>query len=267
MVMQKAFMAAEYVKHWFRAENSKGHGVHSPFVYDFIHTVLRDKRHFYAFDDIEAMRRNALGNSSILSVTDFGAGSHTGAGNERSVADIAKHAARTPAQGRFLFRLMQRYGYTSVLELGTSLGIGTSYLAKANPLAQVITLEGCKNIAAQAQQHFNALQLNNIEITVGNFDDTLGEVLERNTPFDVLFVDGNHREEPTLRYFTMALPYMHPKGVMIFDDIHWSEGMLAAWQQIQQHPSVRLSLDLFYVGLVFFDPAFKEKQDFSLRIP
>ena len=266
MVMQKAFMASEFFKHWMRAENKKGHGVHSPFVFDFIQTVLRDTRHFYAFDDIERVRANALNNQTVLHVTDFGAGSHTGAGTQRTVASIAKNAARTPAQGRFLFRLMQRYGYSSVLELGTSLGMGTSYLASANASARIHTLEGCPNIAAQAQQHFNALQLNNIHITQGNFDDTLLPVLEIIKTLDVFFVDGNHREEPTLRYFNMALPYMHPQGVMIFDDIHWSPGMQAAWEQIKQDPSVRLSLDLFYVGLVFFDSAFKEKQDFSLLL-
>jgi predicted O-methyltransferase YrrM len=264
MVMQKAFMASAFFKHWMRAENRKGHGVHSPFVFDFIQTVLHDARHFYAFDDIEQVRTAALQNQQVLNVTDFGAGSHTGAGHQRTVASIMKHAARTPAQGRFLFRLMQRYGYSTVVELGTSLGMGTSYLASANAAARIHTLEGCSNIAAQAQQHFNALQLKNIHSTQGNFDDTLLSVLQNIPSLDVFFVDGNHREEPTLRYFTMALPYMHEQGVMIFDDIHWSRGMQAAWEQIKQHPRVRLSLDLFYVGLVFFDPAFKEKQDFSL---
>lgn len=264
MLKQKAFMVAEYFRHWLRAENAKGHGVHSPFVFDFIQTVLRDQRHFYAFDTMEQLRNDLLQSKGSIQVSDFGAGSHNGAGTERRIADITRMAARTPKQGRFLFRLMQRYQYRQVLELGTSMGIGTGYLSLSNSEASVHTIEGCANIAAQAKQNLQSIGAQNVQFHLGNFDVILSDVLAKAPRWDLVFIDGNHREEPTCRYFEQACGHMSENGVMLFDDIHWSEGMRAAWEAIRRDERVRLSIDLYYFGLVFFDSAFKEKQDFVL---
>lgn len=259
-------MIAEYIRHWLGAENAKGHGVHSPFVFDFIQTVLRDKRHFYAFDTLEQLRTDLLQKNDTILVSDMGAGSHSGAGTERRIADITRMAARTPQQGRFLFRLMQRYPYQTVLELGTSMGMGTAYLALGNTNASIHSIEGCANIAAQARHNLQSIGIKSVQIHEGNFDTVLKDVLCLEPQWDLIFIDGNHREEPTWRYFNEACGFLSEHGVMVFDDIHWSKGMKAAWEKIRSDQRVRLSLDLYYFGLVFVDRAFKEKQDFMLRL-
>jgi predicted O-methyltransferase YrrM len=258
-------LTKKYLHYYFSASNGKGHGIHSPFVYDFVRHVLIDKRQFYAYQQVENLRQQLLQNNTILQVQDFGAGSTVAATNQRSIASIARHAAKSKKWAQLLFRIVHYYQPATILELGTSLGISTAYMSLANPKARIITAEGSDEIARQAQQHFKFLRCSNIEQVTGNFDDTLPGILQSTPQLDLAFIDGNHRLEPTVHYFQQLLPKMHNHSMIIFDDIHWSEGMEQAWHTIQQHDSVRLSIDLFFIGLVFFSDQFKVKQHFTIR--
>ena len=52
--------------------------------------------------------------------------------------------------------------------------------------------------------------------------------------------------------FNLGLEKKHHHSVFVFDDINWNEEMQKAWQEIKDHPEVTISLDLFYVGIIFF---------------
>jgi len=82
---------------------------------------------------------------------------------------------------------------------------------------------------------------------------------------DLIYFDGNHQKEASLHYFEKLLPLAHNDSVFIFDDIHWSREMEEAWEQIKAHPRVRVSIDTFYWGLVFFRKE-QEKEHFSIRL-
>ncbi len=258
-------LATKFIKYYFAASNGKGHGVHSPFVFDFIKNVLNDHRHFYAYDAIERVREKLLTNDKVLQIEDFGAGSTVIKSNQRKISTIAKSSLKPKKFGQLMMRMVNYYGIKTTIELGTSLGITTSYLASGNLNGQVITLEGSGEIANVAEQNFEKLKLQNIEIIEGNFDDTLKNTLDKTTTIDLAFVDGNHRKEPTLQYFNQLLEKKTEKSIFIFDDIHWSKGMEEAWQKIQQHPEVTLTIDLFFIGLIFFRKEQKVAQHFSVR--
>jgi predicted O-methyltransferase YrrM len=129
----------------------------------------------------------------------------------------------------------------------------------------VITCEGSPAVADAAMRNLSSLDLYNVHLRIGNFDDTLGGILSSLEKLDMVFIDGNHRMEPTLRYFHQMLPKFHEHSIVVFDDIHWSEEMEAAWQGIIEHPSVTCSIDLFFLGFVFFRRDFKVKQHFTIR--
>jgi predicted O-methyltransferase YrrM len=255
----------KYSSYYLNASNGKGHGIHSPFVYDFVRRVLIDKRNFYAYNQVEALRRKLLQNETLIEIEDFGAGSAISKTNQRSIASIARHAAKSKKWAQLLFRIVNYYQPKHILELGTSLGISTAYMALANPQAQVVTAEGSAAIAAQAKKNFQSLQLSSIQQVTGNFDNTLPGILAALPQLDLAFVDGNHRYEPTVRYFNQLLPDLHGSSIVIFDDIHWSADMEKAWEEVKENPAVRLSIDLFFVGLVFFSDQFKVKQHFTIR--
>lgn len=250
----------------FRLRAGNAHGLHSPFVYALYTTVICHDGTFAAFAPIEARRRALLKSPARLRVTDLGAGSHSGAGHVRRVAAIARTAAKPPRLAQLLFRLVNHFRPATVLELGTSLGLTTAYLAAADSRHRVVTFEGCANVAAVARETFGALGLGNVQLVAGNLDATLGPALAALPgPVDFVFFDGNHRREPTLRYFAQCLAHRTSESVFVFDDIHWSAGMEEAWAAIQAHPDVTVTVDLFYVGLVFFRRG-QPKQHFVLRL-
>lgn len=258
-------LAFKYLKYWITASNGKGHGVHSPFVFDFINNVLNDKRVFDSFRFIENIRADLKNDHTKINVPDFGAGSRKQLNNKRKISAIAKSSLKPKKFSQLLFRLVHYYKPQSILELGTSLGITTAYLSAANPSAHVITMEGAPEVAAVAKNNFRQLNLSNIEIIEGNFDDNLLPLINQLSSVDFAFIDGNHRKDPTLNYFYELLKITERTTILVFDDIHWSREMEAAWEEIKAHPSVTLTIDLFFIGLVFFRMEQKVKQDFVIR--
>lgn len=258
-------LAKKYFDYYLKASNGKGHGVHSPFVFDFINNVLNDKKKYDCYDQIEKLRNDLIYDHRIIEVEDFGAGSLAVPYKQKKISDIARAFLKPKKFAQLLFRMVQYYNPQTVVELGTSLGITSAYMASANSSSVVYTLEGSENTAAVAQQNFDRLGLNNIQLIQGNFDDTLPGLLSKPGKVDLAFTDGNHRKEPTLNYFNQFLQRSTEDSILIFDDIHWSEGMEEAWKVIREHPSVTLTIDLFFIGLVFFKKDFKAKQHFSIR--
>ncbi|MCW3087162.1 MAG: Methyltransferase protein [Sediminibacterium sp.] len=258
-------LGTRFLKYYVTASNGKGHGVHSPFVFDFITTVLNDDRQFYAYQSIEDLRQALLADDTELVIDDFGAGSRVKKSNTRRIKEIAHSSLKPKKFGQLLFRIVDRYAPATILELGTSLGITTAYMAAAKGASNVITMEGATQIAAVAEKNFKKLNLSNIRMVKGNFDETLPTTVQGIGTIDMAFIDGNHRYEPTLRYYRELLPAVHEYTVLIFDDIHWSREMEQAWDEIRNDQAVMLSIDLFFIGLVFFRKENKVKQHFTIR--
>ena len=255
----------KYLHYYFTASNGKGHGIHSPFVFDFVQNVLNDTRNFYAYTTIEYLRGILLNNQASVHVEDLGAGSTVSKTQTRTVASIAKHAAKNKKLAQLLFRVAHFYQPLTILELGTSLGISTAYLASACPHAKVFSIEGAPEIAQLANANFHWLGLKNIYSSTGHFDEVLPTLLQKTSTIDLAFIDGNHRKAPTLDYFHQLLSSINSLSILIFDDIHWSQEMEEAWEIIKHHKKVTLTIDLFFIGLVFFRDDFKVKQDFVIR--
>lgn len=255
----------KYLGYRLRALNGRGHGMHSPFVYDFIRNVLNDRQQYPTYERVEALRKKLRSDKTEIEVLDFGAGSTKSSGNRRQIAAIAKNAAKPAKYGQLLMRLAKYYQPQNILELGTSLGLSTAYLACGNPAAKLITMEGAPSIAEKAGANFRELGLENIQQVIGNFDDTLKNALAAIKKVDLAFIDGNHQLAPTLQYFNEILLHTHNDSILVFDDIHWSDEMEQAWEQIKQHPSTRTSIDLFFVGIIFFRKEFHEVQHFEVK--
>ena len=254
----------KYISYWFHASNGKGHGVHSPFVFDFITSVLHGQQQHPDIKKIESLRKALRKNDEKIEVVDFGAGSTTHAHSQRAVSQIARTALKSPKYAQLLYRMAAHYQCKNVMELGTSLGLTTSYLALSGA-EKVVSFEGSPSISALAQQHFDSLNINNIDIIEGNVDLTLPNYLESSPQIDLAFIDANHRAEPTIAYFNHLLKHAHEQTIFVFDDIHWSSDMETAWRQIQSHEKVTMTIDLFFFGIVLIKKDFKEPQHFRIR--
>ena len=261
----KFTLAEKYLLYYLTASNGKGHGIHSPFIFRFVQQVLNDKKEYYGYEEIEEMRDRMKVDDTIITVDDLGAGSASTKKRNRKISQIARTALKSPKYAQLLFRMVNFYQPEYILELGTSLGITTAYMATANPSAQITTIEGSEAIAHKAIENFSRLNLQHIRVVTGNFDREIKPVIHSMPKVDFAFVDGNHRREPTIHYFEEIISRCRPDSIIVFDDIHWSHEMEEAWVFIKQHPVVTCTVDLFFLGLVFLKDEFKSKQHFSIR--
>lgn len=257
-------LIAAYFRYLFHSGNE--HSIHSPFVYDLYTQVIAAKKDRNPdYKSLKSLRKELLKSDQQIEILDLGAGSRVNKSNLRKIKTIAKNAEKPEKFGKLFNRIIQRFQPDTMLELGTSLGLTTLYMSKAAPQSRMFTFEGCPETAKLASQHFNKLNAGNIEIITGNIDSTLPDFLSRtNTKLDFAYFDANHRFEPTVRYFETCLPYIGNESVFIFDDIYWSSEMTRAWEYIKAHPQVTITIDLFWIGLVFFRKE-QVKENFILR--
>lgn len=259
--MSHLWRAKQYANYLVKAKNR--HGIHSPFVYELLDKVIYDKTVHPEFETIRTMRDELLSRTDEIEITDLGAGSNVNRSNRRKVSDIAKNSAKGGKWGELLFRLTKRFEPETMVELGTSFGIGSLYQSFGNPKGKLTTFEGCPNTATIACEQFQKAKIHPT-IIEGNFDQTLQPYLDSIETLDWAFVDGNHQKEPTIRYFEQCLEKCHNGSVLLFDDIYWSRGMAEAWANIKAHERVTVSLDLFQVGIVLLREG-QTKQDFVIR--
>jgi predicted O-methyltransferase YrrM len=258
-------LIARYIQFIGTASNGKGHGMHSPFVFQFINEVLNDVTKYSAYHQWTQWRRALLANHELIELQEMGAGSRAGEKKQRSVSSLVKLASKTPRVAKLLFRIVHYYKPTYILELGTSLGLSTAIFSLANPTAFVHTIEGMPSLASRARAQFSQWGLTNCEVHQGSFDDLLQPLLKRIPVPGLVYVDGNHRKEPTLRYFNVLLEKLSSQSIIIFDDIHWSAEMEEAWESIKKDSRVRCTIDLFHFGIVLLREDFIEPRHFKVR--
>lgn len=241
------FQASRFLIHWLREVDE--HSLHSPFTYSFHKKIIQRDRHEPEFIAIEEIRKKLQLDERTIEVTDLGAGSRVNKGSQKKVKRIAEYEISKPRFSRLWYRVARSNKSKNILEIGTSLGINTLYLSQAIENGKLITIEGCPSTAAIAQENFDKLQHCPIELLIGDAAQKIAGITES---LDLAYIDANHTYQGTTKYFELLLPKIHSDSIMIFDDIHWSDGMEKAWNEVRKHPSVRLSLDLFSAGILFF---------------
>ncbi len=248
----------------YRLTAATEHDLHSPFLYDFYMQLIQNDYNYYDFDILKEWRGKLLENSNEIEIQDFGAGSKK-LSNRRIIKDIVKNSNASKKQAEFFYRLINKFNPQSVIELGTSLGLTTLYLAIPSKKITVYTIEGCKNTHAFANEFFKLVGVKNITSICGVFDDEFPKLINQLGKLDMLYIDGNHTYEATLKYFKLALSKIHSNSILIFDDINWSKGMQRAWKEVCRHPDVKISLDFFHFGMVFFREEHKAKEHYVLK--
>ena len=246
------FTAAKYIQYFLFSRHRKGHGIHSPFVFDLITRILRNKRVPDFVQRIESIRENMKSDPGYINVEDFGSGSRRIHGTKRKISDIARFSAVPEKCGLLLSQMAEAFGYPLILEFGTSFGISTMYMASARPDVQVYTMEGSPEICAVAERNFSEAATRNIRLMRGSFDSLMPSIKGLNMAPGLVFIDGDHRKEPLLKYFNQIAEISGNNTVVIIDDIYSGKEMADAWNIIKNHPEVSVTVDIFRMGIVFF---------------
>jgi len=253
--MNRIRITFKFILHFLTAKNTLGFGVHSPYVFHFTKFVIYNNGSYYIFSAIEKMRSLLKNDKRILNIVDFG----TGSKSNISIKEITIKSVKSAKYGQLLFRLSDYIQARNILELGTSFGLTTSYLAAPSSSSKVISLEGSQQIADIAIENFKKIELNNIKIIVGNIDETLSKALEKFDCLDLIFIDANHKYQALINYFEQCLTKINTNSIMVIDDIYWSSDMEKAWQIIKENPLVMSTIDLFEFGIVFFNSDLNKK--------
>lgn len=247
------YHAIKYFDYLIHSGHNKGHGIHSPFIFDLVSRVFRNKTGREVVLRIEKIRKRLLKDQRMIDVTDLGAGGNINRFRTRKVSEIARYSAVTAKYGLLLRNLAAEFGKKPVIELGTSLGFSAMYMASSCE-STVYTIEGCGNCAAIARENFNEAGLTNVEILTGDFESVLQELTAKGIEPGMVFIDGNHRKEPVLRYFSYLSSISGEDTVFVFDDIYYSGEMTEAWEEIRSSEKVSASIDIFRMGVVFLKP-------------
>ena len=242
---------AKYLTYIILSRHRAGHGIHSPFVFGLINHLFRNKTDNHIVSSIEKIRKRLRSDHRYINVTDLGSGPVKHKNISRKVSDIIKYSAVSKKHGALLSSLAAEFGNQLIVEFGTSFGISTMYMA-ASTVATVFTIEGCKETAEIARQNFKEAGLNNIKLFEGPFDEVLPDLEETCVSPGLVFIDGNHRKGPVVKYFNKLAEISSGKTVIIIDDINYSNEMAEAWNEIKLHEKVSVSIDLFRMGIVFF---------------
>lgn len=255
-----------FLRHWLTARSR--YGVHSPFVYEFVTQVLPHRKS-EAGEKIDALRREVLADrKTVVRFPDLGAGYGGKAQSflEKTLAEVARSSARGRREGELLHRICRHYQPKVCLELGTNMGFSTMYQASALTECAFVSVEGAAELQNLARKHFAELELPmKVSLERGDFGEVLTRILEvQGLRPDYVLMDGNHRYAPTMAYFNQLLPYLPDQSMVVVDDINWSDEMRKAWKEIAAHPEVTVSIDLFFLGIVFIRRP-QKKQHFRLR--
>jgi len=258
-------MLKSYLKFRKQCLPKGGYGIHSPFVFSLYTSVIANDKKDQKFKSIEAYRNEML-TCDIAIIRKSIAESLNGGfrGEMVKLSHLASRVAVPKHLGRLLYRLVSYFKPQTMLELGTSVGISSLYIAMANPQGILYTIEGDEAVFGIAQKRFEAMGLTNVKPICGTFEIELPTLSNELKGFDFVFIDGDHNGTKLLQYFEVILPKLCKNSVVIVDDIRWSKDMEDAWIELKSNPRVSVSIDLFRCGLLFFRDGIA-KQHFLLR--
>ena len=258
------YPATAFLRHLLTARSTAGHGVHSPFVFDFLTQVVRGKGDVLIMGEVESLRREMLSDRRTVRVTDLGSGSTVNKGEERRVSRIASVAALPQRQAALLSRIAASLrGVTPrgdkgpgpgdpgiILELGSSLGISTLALALAAPERRVITVEGCPETAAIARENLKNHGASNATVLNLEFSAALEFLIKEGLKVSFAFIDGNHRGTALTEYVS-EIASMGEEMIIVADDIRHTKEMFLAWRSVESSGIAAVTMETLRLGILF----------------
>jgi predicted O-methyltransferase YrrM len=247
----------------FLLKSSNQHGIHSPFVYDLVTKCFYDKSHYSAYDNLKILRNELTYNQDLVEIKHYSPSLKVFQQNHQKISTILKNEGSSYKKQKQLFRITNYLKPKNVLELGTSIGLGSTAMAFASNKSIITTVEVNENLSDIAKKVFRSYQLKNIRIENSAFKDFFKNI--NNKHLDLVYLDGTYDKKSTIENFNSLLKYAHNESVFIFNNIYCSKEMSEAWNIIKKQKEVTVSIDTFYWGFLFFRKE-QPKQHFTIRL-
>jgi predicted O-methyltransferase YrrM len=217
----------QYLKHLFYTRHRRGHGIHSPYLFEFVSRVLFNSEQLEPPAAIRKEHRKL-----------------------RREYTFIRSSSVTPRYGFLLYRIAHWFNPEMIIELGTGMGISTAYLSAGSPEVPLHSIEGDKERAAFAAQLICRISPGPVSIHWGEMEGKLEDILPLIPQRFLAFIDGNHHFSPTISYVEKLLERAGDEALIVMDDIYWTRDMNRAWKEVVTWPEVRVNIDLFQMGIL-----------------
>lgn len=245
-----SYPSTQYIKFLLKSTNQ--HGVHSPFVYSLVTQCFYNNTNYRAYKNIANYKKTLFHNRNLVLKN-----------KQYPIAQTLKNAHLSYKRTKLLYRIANYFKFKSVLEVGTSSGFATQAIYLGNPKAHITTLETCATTSQFIRAHFKKNNLDHIDVITGNLDALATKLASQQ--FDFIFFNNNPYKNNILNVFKTLLQTAHNDSVFIITNIHANKGMREAWEIIKQHPKVKVTIDTFFWGFVFFRKE-QAKEHFTIRV-
>lgn len=231
----------KYIEHLFYMKHRKGHGIHSPYLFEFVNGVLFNGEGVELPPLIWNEHRRL-----------------------RAENPFVRRSSVKRKYGFLLYRITRWFHPEMIIELGTGVGISTIYLSSGSPETPLHSIEQSRERAELAEQLVKKCCPAPISIHPGGMEEKLGDILPLIPRRFVAFVDGNHHYKPTVTYVDQLIERAGDNAIIVMDDIYWSRGMQRAWKDVITRKEVQVSMDLFHMGILLIGKEL-QKKNFKIK--
>jgi hypothetical protein len=208
---------------------SRGFGVHSPWAYQLIETVINEKRPYYAYDDLFTFWEGA-----------------------------PQYMPQYPeSRDKLLFRLTNHIQPRFILEVGTGAGVSTGYFASVSTKTPIVTIDAKHPAVNLIRNNFKTFK--QIDYRIGDVLKEVRQVLDANLQLDLVHIAHTIFYKEVV---DMVLPHVNENTLIIVEDMGKKEKK-EWWNQIIQDERVGVTFRMKKVGLLFFDLK-KNKQHYVI---
>lgn len=233
----------EKIKYRLKLGHHKGFGIHSPYLYRLISFVLEERYPYYCYDKVESIRKLF----------------------KKEVKYFHRNDKTDARCGQLLFRLILDAQFKILLELGTSTGFESQYMALANQKAKCISITKSVELAEVVQKYKEKLGLKNIELKILKPDETVEKTINELGTLDFVFFDESIGNLNVIDLFEQCFSRRNNGSIFVLNKIHIDYEMKKVWEKIQMYPEVRVTIDLYDMGIVIFNPEL-EKYNYVIRL-
>ena len=229
----------------------KGFGVHSPFVFNLITKVIEEEYPYYSFYDIELIRKElSFREEKITYIDPY----KKGTSKTETVSEIVKHWAIKPKHGELLFRLANYFKSKHILQVGPTTGLSTLYLSSYAKGLNCVTLESVPEFTSIIQTALEKIGRNPVDIRTGSYTDELPKALEQLGTLDLAYFNTANEPAQNRWLFKECLKKINKNTIFIFEGIKANQEMRNFWQEVCAYPDATVTLDLYSMGIVIFNP-------------
>lgn len=228
----------------------KGHGVHSPFVFNLITKVIDERASFYCLRDIQSTR-DAM--SRLEQTFPIAGPDKAGTARLLPAHKIVRQNAVKPKSGTLLMRIVNYFRPRTILQIGCSAGFSSLYLSAYDSGIPVVVLERDPGLSALSRLVFEMHKTRNIELREGPYTETLPGLLSGNDGVDFIYLDFGNTPATNRFAFEQCLPFFYEKSVLVMGGIKTSGEKKKFWNEICSCPEVSVTVDVYEFGIAFFN--------------